>query len=218
MIIDGYRFAKYLHDTGLKAEEFYLAYRIMVQEQNIVNNLFKLPGIKDSDDALQFSQWSKIYQDTHTPDNESWKSMCRRLQSKGFVEIWTREEDIIKLTDIKVTDLFKGYFFISESEHAVTEFLEIYPDWVIVNNSRYPARDKPIEELAKLYDKHITKGGSRVLHERCLLLTESYLKSLPTGNKSAPYKASNYIIEAFDGIASGIEKSGSYDDPFSEEA
>ena len=218
MIIDGYRFAKYLHDTGLTAEEFYLLYRVMLQEQNIANGILKVPGIKESEASFQFSKWSEIYQTKHsiylnTPIE--WLDIVYKLAKEGFIEIWPSKKESIKLTEMKVTDKFKSYFLISDVEQAFYEFVKLYPVWVYVKGNKYPAMDKAPEELFKLYDKYILKGGNSVLHERCLLLTEKYLNSLE--NKGAPYKISNYIIDAYEGIARGIEEDAQNDYSFSEE-
>lgn len=218
MIIDGYRFAKYLNDTGLRAEEFWLLYRVMLQEQNISDGILKVPGIAESEATFQFSKWSQIYQEKgnfYLGVGIDWIQILKKLESEGYVELWNKRESEIKLTEVKVTDKFKKHFLISDIEQAFYELVEIYPTWIEIKGNRYPAQDKSPEELAKLYDKHILKGGNMLLHHRCIILTEKYIKG--RDSKHAPYKLSNYISEAFEGIASGLEKDNQTENSFSEE-
>lgn len=218
MIIDGYRFAKYLHDTGLTAEEFYLLYRVMLQEQNIANGILKVPGIKENEASFQFAKWSEIYQVKHSyylDTDIKWLDIVYKLVDEGFVEVWNKDKNIIKLTEIKVTTKFKNYFLISDVEQAFYEFVKIYPSWVYVKGNKFPAMDLAPHELVKLYDQYILKGGNAPLHERCLLLTERFLNS--NESKGAPYKISNYIINAYEGIAKAIEDDAQNDYSFGEE-
>jgi hypothetical protein len=207
-MFDGNRIAERLDETELPIEEFYFLYRIMCQEQNISSGILKSPGKKESDEAgIRFSQLSEKYQQrfkTILNSGKDWIVVANELADKGFLEIWKQTSTEIKLTDMRVTDLFKSYFLISDINKAYIEVLEIWPPWLWANNVKYSAIDKSPDEMAKIYDQHILKGGSLILHERFLMITKMYLETLQ--KKGAPYKLSNWIINIFENVAIAMEQ------------
>lgn len=206
-MFDGERLAERLEETELSVEAFYFLYRIMRQEQNISGNILKFPGKKESDEAnIRFSQLSEKYQQrfkTVMNTELDWVTLANKLSDLGYLEIWRQNVDEIKLSDIRVTDQFKSYFLISDLEKAYTEVLELWPSWVWVNNTKYTAIDKSPDEMAKLYDQHVLKGGNSILHHRFLLVTSMYLESFQ--KKGAPYKLSKWITDIYENVANTIE-------------
>lgn len=205
-MIEGIRIAKYLSNTGLMVEEFYLLYRLMFQEENIKNGLLKPPGKEEGDVNVEFSKLSQKYQEKHQSYLDTginWVKICRKLQSEQYLEIWTDNLDIIKLTEMKVTEKFKQHFLISDIEQAFNDVLKLYPSWVNVKGIEYPAVDKSPATLIKLYGEHVLNGRNALLHERFLMITELYLKK--NDSRYAKYKLSNWITEAYHGVAYAYE-------------
>ena len=203
-MIEGVRIAKYLSNTGLMMEEFYLLYRLMFQEQNIKNGMLKPPGKEEND--REFSRLSQEYQEKHQNYLDTgidWVKICKKLQKEEYLEIWTNNLDAIKLTEMKVTEKFKQHFLISDVERVFNDVLKLYPSWVSVRGIEFPAMDKSPEELVKLYGEHILKGNNALLHERFMLVTEKYLEK--SQSKYAKYKLSNWIKEAYHGVAYAYE-------------
>lgn len=206
-MVDAYRFAKYLDETKLTAEEFWLLYRIMIQEGIIKGEKLKIPNVDSNKASHDFSIWSNKYQIEHKNylNREiSWREILDKLEAEEYVENWDKENYLIH--KMRVTDKFKNKFLISDIDQAFMEFVEIYPKRVIDfkrEKGRYPAMNLSPDTLAKMYNEKILKGGNRLLHERCLLITSIYLED---GNfRDAPMNMSNYF-EAFDGIAALIEE------------
>jgi hypothetical protein len=204
-MIEGIRIAKYLKDTGLMMEEFYLLYRLMFQEENIKHGMLKPPS-KEVDENVEFSKLSQEYQEKHQTYLDTgidWVKICRKLSTEEYLTIWGNTPDVIKLTEMKVTEKFKQHFLISDVEQAFNDVLRLYPSWVNVKGLEFPAVDKSPEILAKLYGEHVLKGRNALLHERFLMITELYLKR--SQSKYAKYKLSNWIIEAYHGVAYAYE-------------
>lgn len=213
MIIDGQKFPLYLRNTGLRAEQFYLLYRIMVLESNLIDGITKVKVDDKESYIKEFAIWSEDYERLHAKELNSLEN-CFLLEEKEFLEIHIKEKDRVNLTSIplskmKVTSKFKSYFLISDAKQAFYDFIDIYPMWVIVKGTRFPSKDLPEEQLIELYHKHITKGGNALLHERCLLITKRYLDS--NDSRNAPMRISKFITEVYDGVAEAIEKEAQYD-------
>lgn len=207
-MLDGKRISDRLEETGLMMEEFYFLYRLMCQEQNISSGVLKSPGKKESDEVIiRFSQLSERYQQrfqTYLNTGIDWVTIANKLADEDYLEIWKQTNEEIKLTDMRVTEKFKGYFLISDIDAAYTEVLEIWPSWIWVNNVKYSAVDKSPDEMAKLYNIHIMKGNNALLHERFLMITKLYIEQWQ--KKGAPYKLSKWITEIYENVAIAMEK------------
>lgn len=222
MILDGYRYAKYLDNTGLSSEEYYLLYRIMLQEQNLIDGILKVSAGEKEEAIKQFSKWSQKYQERHRNylgTDIDWLKICDNLEDKEFLLIHVPLRDrknrtSYKLSELTVTDKFKSCFLLSDVEQAFYEFKAIYPEWVVIKGARFPSQDKAPEELVKIYDEYVLKGGNALFHERCLLITQRYLSQQESRN--APYKMSNYFKEAYQGIAEVLEKEAQQGDTYEE--
>lgn len=212
-MLDGNRIAEFLESNKeykMSMEKFYFLYRLMAQEQNITSGVLKYPGKKESDEAgIRFSQLSESYQQrfkTYLNSGIDWVTIAQELSEQGFLEIWSPEKNPIeiKLTEMRVTDKFKSFFLLSDIQKAYIEVLEIWPPWVWVNNVKFSSVDKSPDEMAKLYDQHVLKGGSAILHERFLMITKMFLEQRQI--KGAPYKLSKWIIDIYENVAMALEQ------------
>lgn len=200
---------EYLHEKEISAEEFWLLYRIMVQEPNNKGGHIKVTTLDKNQGFKNFAMWSKIYNDRATIGKKKvdWVSVAVDLEERGFLEIWSRKDDSIQLADIKVTDKFRKHFVVNSVEEALNELIEIYPKMVRItrDSKKYPAINQPLPVLAKKYDELILKGGNIYNHWRCMAITQRYLDDLDSN--SAPMGLDKYF-EQFDGIAIAYEKGG----------
>jgi hypothetical protein len=201
-MIDAFKFMTFLSEHGLKAEEFWLLYCVMVQEQNNKNGNVRVNASGTAVELTEFSKMAKLYFDNGILGNQfvDYVALALGLEERGFVEIWARKDDSIKLKDMKITSKFREKFAVDSAEEALQEIIAIYPKAVrILKQSRiFPSVNKTIPELAKIYDEYVLKGGSMLNHKRCLILTEKYLQD--QGNDDAPMNLENYFKQ-FEGIA-----------------
>lgn len=199
-MIDGLKLAKYLHDTGLKVQEFWFLYCVMCLEDNFRDGMIKIP---QSDDNLTFNDYIKRYFTTKEPDevNSKWSELAFNLEQQDWLDIHQPQEGVLKLKSCRVTDKFKQEFLISDSEAAFKEFLAIYPSRVYVNGNGYPTIDMPPELLAEKYNDLILRKGNKLLHQRCLALTEKFVDE---NDGKALFKISEYFLR-YEGIALGYE-------------
>lgn len=209
-MIDGIRLSTYLDETGLSADQFWLLYRIMLQEPLMADMLVNVHGIEKQHAIKKFSLESKIYQETHryfNGQNTDYVGMCQHLEEKGFLEIWAPlVTDSIKLKDLKVTDKFKKNFFSSDLDTMIEEVIKLYPKELIVTNDSGTRHYKTInmgkEALKDKYNALILKGGDKQRHYRFLSITETFIED--SGSRYALYGIDKYLT-LYDSIALEIE-------------
>ena len=203
-MVDVYKFAEYLERTKLSAEEFWFLYRVMILQDNNKNGVFKVPDITSNKASFNFSLWNKEYQErfkTYLDKDVDWKGLVDKLDKEGYLENWGKE---YKMNEMKVTDNFTNNFLISNVEQAFMDFVKIYPSRVVNFGKKpvYASFDLQQDVLTKMYNEKILRGGNKILHDRCLIVTETYLDY---GNfRDAPMKMSKYF-DAFEGIARMME-------------
>lgn len=156
------------------------------------------------EEDLDFNKYIHDYFTTKTPDiasTLSWSDLAFSLERCGWIEIYQKKETPLQINKCKVTEKFKGYFMISDVEAAFKDFCSYYPASIRVNERIYTTMDLGIDEMVSVYKNKILKGNSALNHERCIMITELFIKE----NKGlAPYKLSNYFTR-FEGIAAIYE-------------
>lgn len=205
-MIEAYKFSTYLKSKGLRAEEFWALYRVMILEQNAPDGNTKVSLNPKVEAFNQFSRESREYNDwINTSDDPiDWVKMYVQLEEKGFVEIWTRKDDTIEMRHLKVTDKFKEDFLVDSVEEALHELIAVYPKMVRIekDSKKFPSVNMMLSDLAKLYDELILKGGNKFNHYRCLEITKLYLEDMNI--EHAPMNLEKYIKQ-FEGIALAYE-------------
>jgi len=202
-MVEPFKLAKFLDELCITAEEYWLLYRVMINQNNYDDNLFKVP--RDIN-IIEFGQLSQKYQDRH---DINWIQICKNLEQKEYLEIWGNDENI-KLTNLKVTDKFLQYFYITDVEDAFEQFIAIYPKQVHIKDINGLTKPKKYsvwgkhskDELVEMFRVNILKGNNNILFTRFMEITKLYLDDC--NSNSAPYNIEGYF-KAFDGIAAMYE-------------
>lgn len=202
-MIDPFKTAKFLDNLQIKAEEYWLMYRIMVNQNNYKDNTLKIP---DNDNIIEFSRLSELYQ-TRFKNDINWVDMCYKLEEKGYLQIWSKEKNLtyFKLSELKVTEKFLQYFYITDVESAFEEFINIYPKQLRLKDA-FSKTPKIIsvwgknsrDDLINLFKVIILKGNNNILFARFMELTKLYLAD--NDSQYATYNIEGYF-KAFEGIA-----------------
>lgn len=207
-MIDPFKVARFLDTLQIKAEEYWLMYRIMVNQNNYnKNNTLKIPNDAN---IIEFSKLSESYQLRFKHDID-WVAMCKSLEEKGYLEIWSNNPDLthIKLNELKVTDKFLQYFYITDVESAFEEFIKLYPKQVRIKDafsskpkffSVWGKNDR--DSLIEMFRVMILKGNNNILFTRFMEITRLYLED--NDSEYASYNIEGYF-KAFEGISHTYE-------------
>lgn len=204
-MVEPFKIQRFYKSLDINAEQFWLMYRIMINQGNYKDNLLKIPN---NEDLLEFSRLSEEYQHRFKHDFD-WIKMINDLEQKEYLEIWSNDKEI-KLTNLKVTDKFLQYFYITDVEDAFEQFISIYPKQVHVKDSSNLTKPKKYsvwgkhskDELVEMFRVNILKGNNNILFARFMEITKLYLDDC--NSNSAPYNIEGYF-KAFDGIAAMYE-------------
>ena len=192
-MIEPFKLATFLEGLEIEIEDFWLLYRIMINQGNYSNDILKIPK---NINLIEFAQLSERYQERFKKND--WSKRLRDLEQLGFVEIWTQNYEI-KLNEVRITEQFLQHFYITDVEEAFEEFITIYPKQVKVENKKYSVWGKNSkDELIQMFKTYIIKGNNNILFARFMEITKLYLND--NDSTCAPYNIESYF-KAFEGIA-----------------
>ena len=192
-MIEPFKIASFLDELEIEMEDFWLLYRIMINQGNYSNDILKIPK---NINLIEFAQLSEKYQERFKKND--WSKRLRDLEQLGFVEIWTQNYEI-KLNEVRITEQFLQYFYITDIEEAFEEFITIYPKQIKVDNKKYSVWGKNSkDELIQMFKTYIIKGNNNILFARFMEITKLYLND--NDSTCAPYNIESYF-KAFEGIA-----------------
>lgn len=192
-MIEPFKIATFLDGLEIEMEDFWLLYRTMINQGNYSNDILKIPK---NINLIEFAQLSEKYQERFKKND--WTKRCRELEKKGYIEIWTQNEEI-KLNEIKITEQFLQHFYITDVEEAFEEFITIYPKQIKVENKKYSVWGKNSkDELIQMFKTYIIKGNNNILFARFMEITKLYLND--NDSNCATYNIESYF-KAFEGIA-----------------
>ena len=192
-MIEPFKLATFLEGLEIEIEDFWLLYRIMINQGNYSNDILKIPK---NINLIEFAQLSERYQERFKKND--WSKRLKDLERLGFVEIWTQNYEI-KLNEVRITEQFLQYFYITDIEEAFEEFITIYPKQIKVENKKYSVWGKNSkDELIQMFKTYIIKGNNNILFARFMEITKLYLND--NDSTCAPYNIESYF-KAFEGIA-----------------
>lgn len=192
-MIEPFKLATFLEGLEIEIEDFWLLYRIMINQGNYSNDILKIPK---NINLIEFAQLSERYQERFKKND--WSKRLKDLEQLGFVEIWTQNYEI-KLNEVRITEQFLQHFYITDVEEAFEEFITLYPKQVKVENKKYSVWGKNSkDELIQMFKTYIIKGNNNILFARFMEITKLYLND--NDSTCAPYNIESYF-KAFEGIA-----------------
>lgn len=192
-MIEPFKIASFLDELEIEMEDFWLLYRIMINQGNYSNDILKIPK---NINLIEFAQLSERYQERFKKND--WSKRLKDLERLGFVEIWTQNYEI-RLNEVRITEQFLRHFYITDVEEAFEEFISIYPKQVKVENKKYSVWGKNSKnELIQMFKTYIIKGNNNILFARFMEITKLYLND--NDSTCAPYNIESYF-KAFEGIA-----------------
>jgi hypothetical protein len=192
-MIEPFKIATFLDGLEIEMEDFWLLYRIMINQGNYSNDILKIPK---NINLIEFAQLSEKYQERFKKND--WNRRLRDLEVLGYVEIWTQNHEI-KLNEVRITEQFLQHFYITDVEEAFEEFITIYPKQIKVENKKYSVWGKNSkDELIQMFKTYIIKGNNNILFARFMEITKLYLNDNDTN--CATYNIESYF-KAFEGIA-----------------
>lgn len=192
-MIEPFKIATFLDGLEIEIEDFWLLYRIMINQGNYSNDILKIPKNLN---LIEFAQLSEKYQERFKKND--WSKRLKNLEQLGFVEIWTQNYEI-KLNEVRITEQFLQHFYITDVEEAFEEFITIYPKQVKVDNKKYSVWGKNSkDELIQMFKSYIIKGNNNILFARFMEITKLYLND--NDSNCATYNIESYF-KAFEGIA-----------------
>lgn len=192
-MIEPFKLATFLEGLEIEIEDFWLLYRIMINQGNYSNDILKIPK---NINLIEFAQLSERYQERFKKND--WSKRLKDLEQLGFVEIWTQNYEI-RLNEVRITEQFLQHFYITDVEEAFEEFITLYPKQVKVENKKYSVWGKNSkDELIQMFKTYIIKGNNNILFARFMEITKLYLND--NDSTCAPYNIESYF-KAFEGIA-----------------
>lgn len=192
-MIEPFKIASFLDELEIEMEDFWLLYRIMINQGNYSNDILKIPK---NINLIEFAQLSERYQERFKKND--WSKRLKDLERLGFVEIWTQNYEI-RLNEVRITEQLLQYFYITDIEEAFEEFITIYPKQIKVDNKKYSVWGKNSkDELIQMFKTYIIKGNNNILFARFMEITKLYLND--NDSTCAPYNIESYF-KAFEGIA-----------------
>lgn len=202
-MIEPFKIASFLDELNIEMEDFWLLYRIMINQGNYSNDILKIPK---NINLIEFAQLSERYQERFKKND--WSKRLRNLEKQEFVEIWTELEEI-KLNTVRITDKFLQYFYITDIERAFEDFIKLYPDKLLIND-QFSKKSKPLstwgknskDELIQLFKTIIIEGNNNIKYAKFMEITKLYLDDC--NSEYATYNIEGYF-KAFEGIANMYE-------------
>lgn len=192
-MIEPFKIASFLDELEIEMEDFWLLYRIMINQGNYSNDILKIPK---NINLIEFAQLSERYQERFKKND--WSKRLKDLEQLGFVELWTQNYEI-RLNEVRITEQFLQHFYITDVEEAFEEFITLYPKQVKVENKKYSVWGKNSkDELIQMFKTYIIKGNNNILFARFMEITKLYLND--NDSTCAPYNIESYF-KAFEGIA-----------------
>src|SRR5437899_5885237 len=169
MIYDINKYTEFLCRTKITPNQFYICYLLYNKEYSLLQQYINEVGL--------FKK-----QDLHN------------LIDKGFILNMNPKADVFNIIDLCVTLEFTEFMLV-EPEEAVEEFFKEYPDQLVVNGIKVPAKGLTFSDEAELKKRYIQIiKKNKFLHLDIINIVKDYKKN---NNGYATMKIDKFVTSQY---------------------